>query len=348
MESTGNDIRAIALIALLLLAAAAPPIQATVLLNEASIQGPEQVELYNFGPAPVNVDGWTIQGDGGAQVIGGVGLLNPGAYVIVAIAVDQFGDNGGFVELLDGALDDRDGVTYGNLGSAPLPPESTPFGRAGPASLARTPDGSSYTSVPPNSPASDGTFWSIDFTPTFGSANDAPTPLLGSSIILNEVDPKPVGGGDFVELFNPGGLGVSLGGWMLTNGRDLMTLSAVAFVPAGGFYTATTPVGFDVEETDLLYLFSADSVRVDQLGFDVPVVRSGPPLDTCLCYARFTDGTGPNLGYDWPTSGGFATLWTLECTLDASNVFIRECDPTSVGASVGDSTWGRIKALWRQ
>ncbi|GJM45108.1 MAG: hypothetical protein DHS20C21_19500 [Gemmatimonadota bacterium] len=315
--------------------------QAFVLLNELKVKGSEQVELYNSGPGPVDVNGWTIQGND-AHVIAGAPLISPGGYLIVNVAGDIFDDQGGFVELLDGVVPE-DAVSYGRLGSAPLPPESTSL-VAAPVSLARAPDGSFYGAPPTPSPGTDGLIWTLDLTPTFGAVNDAPAPALGGAIVLNEVDPKPVGGSDEVELYNPLAAGTSVVGWFLCNGSAFTTLSGL--VPAGGFLTVTTDPGFDVEDNDLLYLFRDDGVRVDQLGFHLPPVRSSAPtLDVCQCFERFPDGAGPNLGYNWFTSGGNVTLFALECTPGSSNAFEEDCGPTSVSAPPFRS-WGRIKSDW--
>jgi hypothetical protein len=318
--------------------------QAAVFLNEITIRGVERVELYNSGPGIEDVNGWTIESAGSFE-IEGLPPLAPGAYVSFAIEPPIFDDSGGFIELLDISQEDR--VAYGKLGSAPLPP-STGFSRLGPPppSLARAPDASTYGAPPTPDPSTDGLFWTLDLSPTFGAVNDAPTAALGSSLSINELDPKPVGTGDFVELYNPAAVPVLLAGWFLTNGDAFQALAGV--VPGGGHLTITTDPGFELEATELLYLFDPAEVRVDQIGVHLPPVRGhAPTLDVCQCYARYEDGDGPNIGYDWFTSGGWSTLLTLTCTPDAENHNVTDCTGTAA-PEMSNETWGRVKARWRE
>ena len=326
---------------------AAPPARAAVMLNEIHVKGSERVELYNSGPGIVDVNGWTIGGNGGDFVIGGADPLLPDSYRVFDLPGAILFDNGGFIELLD---DDgptsQDGVWYGQLGSAPLPPAPGLF-TVGPAppSLARAPDGSAYGAPPSSAPASDGLFWTIDFTPTFGAMNDAPTALLGSSLILNEADPKPVGGADMVELHNPSAVPVSLAGWLLTNGVWVEALAGS--VPAGGYLAVTTDPGDDIESGELLYLFDAGGVRVDQIGFHLIPVGIMPALNECQCYGRHPNGAGPNIGYDWYSSDGFGTLRVLVCTPGVANPSESDCGAISVEEPVESSSWGRVKGAYR-
>ncbi|MBZ0269034.1 lamin tail domain-containing protein [bacterium] len=324
----------------------ARPAHAAVMLNEITVKGLERVELYNSGPGIVDVNGWTIEGGGGTYQINGADPMIPDSYEVFDIPGAIFFDNGGFIELLDDVgPNGRDGVWYGQLGSAPLPPAFGLLTRGpGAPSLARAPDGSAYSLPPSNSPGTDGLIWTIDFTPTFGAVNDAPNPALGSALVLNEADPKPVGGLDTVELVNPSALPVPLAGWLLTNGESTMALSGS--VPGGGFLAVTTDPGFDIEDGELLYLFDPPGVRVDQLGFHLIPVGIMPTLDTCQCFGRFPDGTGPNIGYDWLTSGGSGTLDIVVCTPGLPNVSESDCGVVSVEPA-GNSSWGSLKAAYR-
>jgi hypothetical protein len=315
------------------------------MLNEIIVKGAERVELHNSGPGIVDVNGWTVESGGGSHVLGGIAPLLPGSYEVIDVPGNIFTDNGGFIELLDDGAGSQDGVYYGQFGSAPLPPADGLLAASVVApSLARAPDGSVYSTPPPASPGTDGTIWTLDFSPTWGAVNDAPTPVPGSTVLLNEVDPKPAGGLDMVELYNPFAVAVAVDGWLLVNGAAVMSLSGS--VPGGGFLAITTDPGFDVETEQLLYLFDGSGVRVDQLGFHLPPVRGTPPLDVCQCHARFPDGAGPNLGYDWWSSGGFVTLFPLVCTPGSANQFVTDCGTVSVEARPTE-TWGRVKAMWR-
>jgi hypothetical protein len=325
-------------------AAAAAPASGAVMLNEIIVKGSEKVELYNSGAGAVDVNGWSLHGDAGTYVIQGLPQVGAQGYAVIDLPNQILLQNGGFIELLDDASNSQDNVWFGQSGSAPLPPdEGLSAGPLGP-SLARAPDASAYSTPPASSPATDGTIWTIDFTPTLGAVNDAPDPALGSSLLLDEVDPKPVGGMDTVELYNPSPLPVDLAGWLLTNGAVVQALSGT--VPGGGFLAVTTNGGFDVETNELLYLFDASAVRVDQLGFHLPPVRAVPELDVCQCYARYPDGAGPSLGYDWPSSGGGTTLLALVCTPGTPNEPETGC-ATPAPEPGQSETWGRVKTWWR-
>ncbi len=332
--------------ALLAVGLATHPAEAHVYLNEITVQGPETVELYNSGPAIVDVNGWTLSGSGSWNILGAPPIPVNGYLVLEPIG-DIFDNTGGYIELLDGPIDE-DGVHYGQIGSAPLPPDG-PFSLAGVPSptLARAPDGSTWGAPPTPSPSGDGSIWTIDPTPTMGAINDAPTPSLGASISLNELDPKPVGGGDTVELFNPLAVPIDVTDWFLCNGDAFLVLSGS--VPGLGYLTITTGAGFELEAKELVYLFRDDGVRVDQIGFHLPPVRTHSPwLDFCQCYARLPDGAGPTNGYDWFSSGGGVDLLRLVCTAGGANQPETSCDVTGapVPGGIEESSWSRVKAHW--
>jgi hypothetical protein len=329
-------------VAALALAAVPGPASADVFLNEITVQGTERVELFNSGPGNVDVNGWKLVAGGGEYVIQNAPLLLDGGYVVVETGDDIFPDPGGFIELLDGVTP-QDGTNYGQLGSAPLPPDAFPAGPAGP-SLARAPDGSALGMPPTPDPSTDGIYWTIDLSSTFGAANDAPPSALGSTVLLNEIDPKPVGTGDGVELYNPVPFDVDVTGWLLCNGDAFQAISGT--VPGGGHLVVTTDPGFELEENELLYLFRDDEVRVDQLGFHSPPVVFAPPLDFCQCYAYFPDGSTPSNGWDWFSSGGGDTFLRLLCTPGGPNQLVSDCAASPV-AEMGADTWGRVKGRWR-
>jgi hypothetical protein len=320
--------------AVLLIGGGDPAHGANVYLNELTARPlgfSEDVELYNAGPGSVNVGGWVIRGSKGTFIIPAPEWIPEGGYVSLDVG-DIQGERGGVTTLIEISTDKgrfveigQDSVHYGQSGSAPLPPAGS--------SLARAPDAAAGTPPPP-SPAGDGLVWTLAL-PTFGMANIVPAPLMGSSVLLNEFDPLPVGGLDLLELYNPTGMLIDITNWYLINGDSEMLLGGV--IPPGQFLVIQTPPGFDLEEVDLLYLFQADNVRVDQLGF-----HEAPPLGAGECYARCPDGAGPNLGYDYLTSGGGDTFRPVECTLGASNN--QACCPPSPAES---ATWSRLKGMFR-
>lgn len=307
-----------------------------VYLNELNVKGIENVELYNAGPDTATIGGWEIEETGTFTVPVGTQIA-PGAYFVIADLGGILDDIGGQATLLDLLNAVQDGVSYGQVGSAPLPPLGTILATPGPVpvSLARAPDASAGAPPPPD-PLLDGLVWTLDFSPTFGAINDAPQPRLGEPIVLNEIDPKPEDGNDTVELFNLTPIPIPINEWFLTNGEHRIFLAGV--VPASGFLAVATDPGFDLEVDGLLYLFDSVGVRVDQLGF-----WNAPPLGGEECYARCPDGAGPNLGFDWATTGGGVTFFTLPCTPGATNSPGEECLPTPT-VHVG---WGQLKSLYR-
>jgi hypothetical protein len=317
----------------------AAPASGAVYLNELTVRPAgvsELVELYNSGPIPVDLGGWKIQGNKGTYVIPPPTPIGVGGYLFLSVG-DIQDERGGVTSLIDqlglgGERTQQDAVYYGQLGSAPLPPQGT--------SLARAPDASAGPPPPPG-PNTDGLVWTIDPTPTFGAINDAPVPQMGYPVLINEFDPGPAGGRDPVELYNPTPFSVSVSGWLLCNGSGLMSLNGT--VPALGFLQILTAPGFDVEDVGLLYLFDLHGTRVDQLGF-----HDAPPLGDGDCYGRCPDGAPPYLGYNYVSSGGGISFLPLPCTLGATNG--ADCNsavepPGPPGTALG--SWGRLKHRYR-
>lgn len=314
------------------------PARAAVYLNEMTVRPAgmsEDVELYNSGP-DIDLGGWVIEADKGSYTIPPGTPAPGGGYVVLSVG-DIMLERGGVTTLIDVVKDGEGGggggravvdeVSYGTDGSAPLPPAGT--------SLARAPD-ASFGAPPPPDPATDGMVWTIDFSPTFGGANDPPLPAPGALVVFNELDPAPPHGEDLIELFNPAPVPVSINGWMVVNGDAAFLLNGL--VPPGGFWVVTTPPGFDLDEEGLVYLFDAGGVRLDQLGF-----HDLPPLPPEATLQRCPNGAGPYLGYDGLTSGAGETLLVLLSSLGATN-----CDPAGLPDGGSESTtWGRLRLRYQ-
>ncbi|MEA3337407.1 MAG: ExeM/NucH family extracellular endonuclease [Chloroflexota bacterium] len=278
-----------------------------VVINEFAPKGTEWIELYNAGTASQDLAGWTLADDGGSEPLAGV--LDPGAYqvIITTLNLDNAGD---FIELHSPdppeAVVDR--VAYGDTGGAPNAPFASD---AAQYSTARIVDG-----LDTDDDARD---WNMDPTPTQGAANDVADNNLGGSLLINEVDVFPDAGNDMIELFNPGGAPVDVTSWLISDGDDVAILNGSLSVPAGGFlaleegvdWTTEGTTGVDFSSSDVAYLFEPSRVRVDQLGW------AGEFLDGCV--ARVPDGAGPNVGFDWVSSGGDVTLFDQDCTMGSSN-----------------------------
>jgi hypothetical protein len=296
-----------------------------VYLNEITIRGVEKVELYNASPDSVNLDGWRIRGDLGDYVIAD-SVIAPGGYMVFMDLGDIFDNLGGETALIDLNRGVRDSVRYGNRGGAPLPHDD-----ADPrVSLCRAPDAS--VQPPTGDFARD---WTLDFDETFGGMNDAPPPALGVSLVINEVR---VGGAregaTEVELYNPHPSDQNTDGWQMTFGEG-PALPLGGTIPFGGFGLYAAPPADDPVQSELVYLFDYNGVRVDQVGWYGSGVEPGG------CIGRCPDGEGPNDGYDFPSSGGGMNWLLVTCSLGAPNT----CPPTQVEPTA--TSWGRLKLRYR-
>lgn len=305
---------------------------ASVYLNEVTVRGDEFVELYNRGPGPVVIAGWRVEGvPGGSFVFPAGTTIAAGEYLVFDTPGDIFAPAGGEVGLIDIFNVTRDRVFFGRLGGAPLPEEFFPLLATVGPSLARAPD-AAFAVPPPPSPLGDGQVWTLDYTPTFGLVNDAPNPMPGRDVVLNELNLGLDGNPDEIEFHNPTANPVLIQNWFVTNGAGRMFVSLGLLMPFD-YAVVTLPPSFQLEAFGLLYLFSQDGTRIDQLGF-----HDGPPLLPGECYGRCPNGAGPNLGFDWPSSGGFVTFLVLPCTTGAPNI---GCDPTAIPPTGAGSSRAR-------
>jgi hypothetical protein len=263
-------------------------------INEFTAKGTEWIELHNTGGSPAKLIGWSVQDASGTDTaIDGVTIAGNGYYAWnTSLSLDN---SGSYIELYNGAAQLVDRVGYGDEGACPLPPYVTGL------SACRAPDGADTDD--------DAADWTLDRTSTQGAANDAPAPNLGSSILINEIDPYPAAGGDSIEFYNPTGSVVPLAGWWMSDGDDIVDFTAASgsVAPMGGWHVLDEGSGdwvtgnCDFSSTDVAYLFTDGGVRVEQLGW------AGEYND--YTFQRYPDGAGPNDGFDWATSGGWTTLF---------------------------------------
>jgi len=281
------------------------PEGAEILINEFVPKGTEWIELYNYGASPVTMTGWYVQDGGGMDgSISGVTIPAGGYYSWnTSLGLDNAGD---YIELYDGSGVLIDRVAYGHQGGCPLPHNI-------PASLSacRAPNGSDTDD--------DARDWTMDRSSTRDAANDAPAPQLGSSLIINEIDPYPTANGDSLELYNPDPTGspVDITDWWFSDGDGIVDLPSGGTVPSLDWLVLAEGSGdwpdgqCDFASSDVAYLFNASDVRVDQLGW------YGEFNDHS--FQRCPDAAGPNTGYDWTSSGGGTTLFDTAATWGAAN-----------------------------
>ena len=297
----------------------APSLKANphLVINEFGVQPTdiELVELYNPTASEINLSKW-ILGDGEANMTLPAINITAGGYVVIDV---NDPDNQGPLYL---ANDKDDLYLYDNSTGTPVLVDKVAYSWLGGCpdpeydfNAARAPDGTDTDN--------DAFDWTVDPTPTFGSANDAPAPNLGGEgVVLNEVLPGPAAGGqEYVELYNNGSSPVNITGWHISDGEDNYTIPLVEPIPAGGFYvvwadnwTIQAPY-FNLEnDADNVYLFTDTWVKLDQMGWDT---EHGPGVSI----ARFTDGMGECWAYDDNTLAqcGWAEGTPLNGTPGSSN-----------------------------
>ncbi len=318
-----------------LLALAVVPAGAAITINELKVKGTEYVELYNSGPADVDVTGWTLADNSGtvpSEILSGI--VPAGGFFVVATTLSLSND-GAVVELLDGANVLIDRVGYGDMGGAPL----------GFNSIGRSPDGDDT-----DDDARDFEYLDDSVNPgaeTPGAPNLQGSPRLGSTVTLNELDPFGTGQGDGldrVEIYNPFTSPANIQQFVISDGDGWCRITAPIIIPASGFVVLAEGMvgeGMDCTGNDLVefsgndvcYLYDANNTRVDQLGIaGAPFINAGETLQRC------PDGSPPYDGYDYASSGGGASYVVAPQSEGVSN---------SCPVAVEPATWGQLKAVYR-
>jgi hypothetical protein len=209
----------------------------TVLINEVMAANqtavnhegtfPDLIELYNNGPATVDLGDMSISDDPAAPrkfVFAAGTTIAPGGYLVL-YADDPNGTSG--IHLGFGLKASGEGVyLYNTLSAGGGMMDSITFGQQlDDLSIGRLPSG-----------------WGLT-KPTFGSANIAQLTGDPTTLKINEwlTAGVPPVGDDFVELYNPDSLPVALGGLLLTDQPigwpSESPIPALSFIPASGFAT---------------------------------------------------------------------------------------------------------------
>jgi len=306
MKSLAYILSSVALIlAALCLAVSA---QAEVRVTEVRIANdPPVVEIFNSGPSVIDLTGWVFRNQSGSSITNLSGPIGVNQFRTFNIQ-GQVQKRGDILELFDPALESLvDRMRFGDSGGAPIDIDSVATSSI--ARAAGTADPSGVTSA---------NNWTVDFTATLGSTNNAPVPAFNHEVLINEIIPQ---GGSIVraELFNATGQTVNLNGYRLTTGINQLVLSGL--LPAGGF------ASFDITSLNFefslnLYLFRNDEVRIDQLGLsDSPGVQTTWLQAKTLgrSIGRCPDGGGAQIGFDLASSGFPFNLRTMGPTAGAAN-----------------------------
>jgi hypothetical protein len=328
------------LLALAVVVGMAGAANAAITINELKVKGTEYVELYNDSVIDTDVTGWTLVntfgGGGGSEAL--AGIIPAGGFLVVNTTLD-LDNSGDIVELYDlsGAL--IDDVGYGRNGGAPL----------GFNSIGRSPDGDDTDDWARDFEyADDNLFGAGAETP--GAPNIQGEPTLGSDLLINEIDCNGIdlgnGSFDHIELYNPTAASILIEGYWVSDGDGFCQITAPLSVPAGGYLVLEEDAqgegmdctGFDDIDiscsSDVVYFYTPQGVRLDQLGLANNNLGLGETLQRCQ------DGAGPNDGFDYPSSGGDVTYYNGGPTLGSTN------NPTCA-VQTEPSTWGRMKGLYR-
>jgi hypothetical protein len=135
------------------------------------------------------------------------------------------------------------------------------------------PDLASFSLVPVNPGASQapdkGSKWRASTCPGGSPGADDPAPVVPSVLIDEILTHTDLPALEFIELFNPAGSNVNIGGWFLTDEADVMKyrIPDGTLIPAGGRiileedrFNADPTNGFKLNSAgDDVYLFSADA-----------------------------------------------------------------------------------------
>ena len=330
-----------------------------VVINEIDYNpdvGPDWLELFNNGAAPVDLSNWAVDGFGGTPIPPGT-TIAAGDYVIVtddiaafqttypAVTVPVVSTDGGLsgggelIELLDSTAMVIDTVDYDD--SAPWPTQPDGFG----------PTLSLFVPTSDNSQAAS---WGISATNdgTPGAANDTINPPAPPTpdVVINELHYNPDGTSvEFVELFNAEATAVDVSGWDIDG---LFVMPAGTTIAPGGFLVITedaaafaleypgVPVlgDFDAGEGlsnggEVVNLFTEIGTVVDTVDYE-----DGAP------WPSLPDGDGPSLELINPAfDNELAASWRSSSlnggSPGAPNVVVPACNgfAATVELSAGES-----------
>jgi hypothetical protein len=247
----------------------------------------EFLELKNTGLLPLDLSGLTFTSGLNFTFTDGT-VLGPGEFFLLARNDTVFTNKYPFAQV--------DGIYGGRLNNGgetlalahPLGTTIFSFDYNNAAPWAVSPDGHGYSLVPRNPNANakptKAENWRASAFAGGSPGADDPEPSV-PPIYINEVSPEL----DLVELYNPNAFAVDIGGWFLTDNRDLPLNSRISpgsIISAGGYAVLEFPLG---ELGGDLYLFSADAstnLTGYSHGFRFDAVLPGNSL------GRYTDSGG--------------------------------------------------------
>lgn len=222
--------------------AAAGPQAPAVVVNEVSQRvNPDWVELHNPGDATADLSGWRLQDDqdrGPEDYVFPAGTVIPAGWYLVVDAADDGTTGFGF------GLGAADTVRLSDAGGSLV--DSLSWTEHAATTYGRCPDGSGEVRQ--------------TAAPTRGEANDCTSPLR-----VNEV------AAGFVELVNPSGAGVELGGHVVraAGAEDGHALPDGVLAPGGLLLIEADALGFAPGEASGVELVDGAGAVADSHGWEI-------------------------------------------------------------------------------
>ena len=246
---------------------------------------PDWIELVNQGTNGVSLGGWSLSNDGDARryVFPGGVTIGAGGYLVVYCDTQTnapglhtefaLSGQGEHVFLYDGQGNRVDGMSFGRQVS------NLSVGRVG-------------------------GYWRLT-VPTPNGANQLAVEGQASSLVINEwlANAAP-GQSDWLELYNPSGLPVALRGLYVGASNALFQITALAFVPAGGYVQLLADELAGPEHVDFkLPAEGGEIVIYDAFGVEVNRVSYGAQLDG-VSEGRLPDGSASVVSFPGSASPG--------------------------------------------
>lgn len=293
----------------------------------------EWIELYNAGSEPFDLDGCTLQDDGGDSHLianGGPLVINPGQYLVLGRNGDSTVNGGVAVDYVydNFALANADDEVVLVCGGREIDRVNYDDGLTFP-----DPIGASLQLSDFNLDNHIGANWCQAAEPWPGSAGDRGTPggptvcaTFTGTVVINEImaDPTAVSdaNGEWLELYNPGSTSVDLNGCRLkgntvadnhpiNNGGPLLINPGQYLVlgrngdPAtnGGVIVDYTYTIYSLNNTNDIVMLECAGIEVDQVNYDptFPGPTAGASLQLSVPSLDNNDGD------NWC---GATTLWS--------------------------------------
>jgi hypothetical protein len=246
---------------------------------------PDWIELVNTGASTASLAGWSLSNDGNP-----LRFVFPGGVTIPA---------GGFLLVFCDAQTNAPGLHTG-------------FALSGQGEQlflydAQTNRADAFSfglQVPNLSVGRVGGYWQLT-APTPNAANQLATVGGASSLVINEwLANSAAGQSDWLELYNPSRLPVPLQGLYLGTSNELFQITAVSFLPAGGYVQLTADELPGPNHLDFkLPAEGGAIVLYDAFGGEINRVTYGPQLDG-ISQGRLPDGSATIVSFPGSASPG--------------------------------------------